>query len=39
MQYLVVQMQFATSGKYVNTPNKWGDTYLFENIYRFDNFY
>ena len=24
----VVQMQFATSGKYVNTPNKWGDTSL-----------
>ena len=27
----VVQIENTTSGKHVNTPNKWGDTYLFEN--------
>lgn len=33
----VVQIENTTSGKHVNTPYKWGDTYLLENIsYRFD---
>lgn len=28
----VVQIENTISGKHVNTPNKWGNTYLFGNF-------